>query len=273
MTAITKTSARRRAAPAPALPAREDWLAAAEADLGALRQVLLGRLASSEHSTRSLSEALGLHRVYLHRALAGERRLTVKVVFEVLELLELGAVEVFAEAFVLGGPAAEELRRRRLALGLSTATAQDLAESLRALEEERGRITPTERSLRAAELLRFLIKARGGSMREISRQLCGGPDALGQVLRGRAELTFTHVFGALRYLGVGPGRYFFELALSTPPSGVDHPERAAFLDWLERTYEEASRAVLADLDRRAAAEERPSAGRRARSRSRASDGD
>lgn len=220
----------------PALQPREE--------LEELQKGLKKAIASAGRSISALSEDLGFHSLYLVRALSGARRLRVDLVFQILARLDQVPELFFADVFPLGGAFAE-LRARAAKGRPQERSESSLRIAVRDQARRRGAITPSEHELRAGELLRLVLQRRGATQRAASQALGLGPDALGQVLRGSARLTFLHLFGILRFTGTTPGRFFFELFLPRPPEPEEIHERAALLDVIERLVEETSKGLLA----------------------------
>lgn len=214
-------------------------------EMRALSVALRKAAKTAGRSLGSLSVEMGFYPLYLTRALAGHARLRVDVGFAVLGKLDVVPQVFFADLFPLGGPAYAELRRRVAGREGGKGEAGGVRELVRAEARRRGLLSAREVELRAGELLRLFLRRAGQSQKAAAASLGLSAGALGQVLRGTARLTFRHIFGVLRFLGVPPGRFFRELLLPRPTEPGGSELQAEVLDVVSRLLEDTSRGLLA----------------------------
>ena len=174
--------------------------------LGHALRAVLGRAGTS---LKEASLHLNYYPQYVGRCLAGGAQLKVPDLFELLQLVGLGAREFFRIYFPLGGPSATRLAALQLDEE-RPAYRSPTASQTRPAKGSWHR-TPAEWSELTRQLLRERIRASGVRMRTISQTLGLWPDSLSQCLRGSSHLPWGHVFGALEAIGVTPGPFFFEL--------------------------------------------------------------
>jgi len=181
----------------------------------------------ASHSERRLSRVLGLHPDSLSRILRGERRLSVRLVFEVLGVLGVRPADFYGELYdfadllthypgerkqpltdaemerfvrqqvkrVAGGPGRERLRRGRRPS---------------AWERAAGTVNVDYELERLCEELWFRIKRTGLTDREVSRRLGRPPDHLSRVLRRSMEPAVEDVLEALKGLETWPDEFYEE---------------------------------------------------------------
>lgn len=157
-----------------------------------------------------MSLNLGFHRHYLGRSLRGRLPLKVEAVFRVLGALRQDPHRFFEDLYPFGGPAMAAVLRRPSPGGGRDEGLRRLGRELRKARGEES-WTPAFLARRSGEVLRGMLRRRGIRQRDASLALGMGPTALGQVLRGYAELHFGHVFGTLGACGAPPGRFVQEL--------------------------------------------------------------
>ncbi len=157
-----------------------------------------------------MSLSLGFHRHYLGRSLRGRLPLKVEVAFRVLNALRQDPHRFFEDLYPFGGPAMAAVLRRPSPGGGRDESLRRLGRELRKERGEEG-WSPALLAKRSGEVLRGMLRRRGIRQRDASLALGMGPTALGQVLRGYAELHFGHVFGTLGVCGAPPGRFVQEL--------------------------------------------------------------
>ncbi|MFN7960776.1 MAG: hypothetical protein U0002_05835 [Thermoanaerobaculia bacterium] len=174
----------------------------------------------------NLSEAIGRHRSYLPRALAGKQPLKLAPVFEALAPLPGGAVAFFDAAFPFGGAMARLARER---------TSQLVSELLRTQPA-----APTEQlTRRAADRLRFYLKRAGVEQSALSESLGLGPRALPLALHQHSSLSFFHLFGVLEATGVSPALCFAEVFTGATGTGEEAARVSLLLGRMEKEYQTA----------------------------------
>lgn len=231
-----------------------------------LCEVLAQQLRDRGVSASVLSRELGHQPAYLSRVLSGRRPLRVEVVFEILARLSVAPSDFFALAFPFAGDrfAGTQLSKDVLRTLDGVPSEED---SDRELVRKRELFSSTEYTLRLGALVQRELQRRRVPMAKASRQLGLGSSALSQALRGRSQLTFLHVLGALELADADPGRVFVNLFLLDVEDPLERARRDDLLLLLEETAREGKAGfllrrerrerALAALESRAAAEEQP----------------
>lgn len=156
-----------------------------------------------------MSQNLGFHPHYLGRTLRGRLPLNVEVVFRVLNGLKVEPDRFFEDLYPFGGEGMAVVLRKPSPGGGRDPSLRRLSSELRKARGEEW--SPAALSRKAGDVLRGMLRRRGIRQRDASLALGMGPTALGQALRGYAELSFGHVFGTLTVCGAPPGRFVIEL--------------------------------------------------------------
>lgn len=217
----------------------------AEAASRALAMALKARLAASRVSARSLSLELGYDPLYLTNVFRGRYRFRVVVLFQVLLAVGDSPFLFLHEEHPFGGPAWPALAGKARDGSEGPAGSRFLETLATRLAAEANAKGPEGYGPRIGELLRYHLRRAGLSQQAASQALGLGPGALGQVLRGYGQLTFTHVFGVLELLPMRPGRFFLEVFLPTPVNPADRAQEADLLDAFGELFAEMSEAFLA----------------------------
>ena len=213
-----------------------------------LHELLRGLQTALRRAGLTLAEASRkLEHSPTYLSLVFRRRLKLKVreAFELIELARLQPWEFFDICFPLGGAGFADLRARyheREASELAKLpdTRGLLLAKLR--QDPRLPVDPAEWAARTGALLREKIAAAGASQRNLSVTLGYSPVALGLALRGNSRLTFLHVFGVLRELGITPARFFTELVLQEGEL-AESLRWSELLDKIEHVLIEAAKGV------------------------------
>lgn len=176
----------------------------AQAEALDLARRLKQQLRESRAMATQVSRALGYAPEYLGRALRGAIDLKLVDVFAVLRVLGVSPRTFLDRHYPLAGggvPAAAEV----------TAVLQKVQALLAHATGTAGVPDPEVLDERAAGFLRGLISRTGKTQRSVARELSMSELALGEILRGRANLRAWHVFGVLATTGTSPAVFFHDL--------------------------------------------------------------
>jgi transcriptional regulator with XRE-family HTH domain len=215
-----------------------------------LQKGLRSALRRAKIPLKVASLELGRYDQYLSRTLSAEEGEQLKVLdfYLLMARLDIHPYDFYRVYFPMG-----DLRAARVRWGgpvppppskLDTDFMRILRERLRERDAWR---TPVDWTDATRELLREKIQAAGATQRALSQALSLSPDALGQALRGGTQLLWHHLFGILAGIGMGPGRFFYELAFLEADL-VQSLELAETLD----LWEEGLSGLAANIEQRKA---------------------
>ncbi len=176
----------------------------AKAQAADLARRLKQQLRENRAKTTQVSRALGYAPEYLGRALRGAIDLKLVDVFAVLRVLGVSPRTFLARHYPLAGGTVQP----------ATEVSGVLLEVQALLDRAAGPQSVPEPEVideRAAGLLRGLISRAGKTQRSVARELSMSELALGEILRGRANLRAWHVFAVLATTGTSPAVYFHDL--------------------------------------------------------------
>lgn len=203
----------------------------ARAEAWELARLVRQQLRESGAKATEVSRALGYAPEYLGRALRGAIDLKLVDVFAVLRVLGVSPRTFLARHYPLvsgeGRPAAE-LTGLLLKVQALLAHAAGPA----AVPE------PEVLNERATGLLRGLISRAGKTQRSVARELGVSELALGEILRGRANLRAWHVFAVLATTGTSPAVFFHDLlAASEGETSLPGEATGELTELLQRALE------------------------------------
>ena len=194
--------------PAP-VPTTPDLPTLARADALELARLLKAFLLEENRRARDVSAAIGRAPEYLTRVFNGRLALKLKDMFAVFAEVGKNPRRFLLKHYPLGGiDVTRHLHAEQLqALPGSALLVRMIEEHLFAAPPP----LPELVELRALGALRSAIARAGTKQRHISRDLGLPPDALGQILRERADLMMWHTFGVLRATKTSAASFFQEI--------------------------------------------------------------
>ena len=175
--------------------------------LGHLRQCLREAARAKGIALSEASELLGKHPHYLSRCLRGELQLKVVEVFQLLEVLGVGAEAFLTELFPFGR---DRLGTPRID---GQAATNELQRLMRLERSRRGEHLgdPAAAAAKACRVLAVTLRRKKLSQPEASKRIGVRPHQLTAALYGGKRLTWELVFQVLEVADVRPGRFIFDL--------------------------------------------------------------
>lgn len=206
----------------------------------ALRELIRGRGLTG----RAVALQLGYNAGQFSRAVHGVRPLKVADVFRILQALDTPAFSFFTLIYPLGGePVA--LARKPPRRSLEPPGSLSFEDFGAAVEEQLGGPpSPEEATDKTRLLLKECIRRSELSQRAVSRAMGLSDDSLAEVLRGKATLTFRHLFGVLVAIGMSPARFFAELFDDEATTPLEKMAQARYYDALEKVLRKAGEEAL-----------------------------